>query len=288
MKGVEAVCVRIAPSGWTTFFESGWTIARWINAGLSFVCLSPLRGASPSSREGPRWQHPGMQLLLVEDDFDLSGILSRSLSSRGFEILCCSDGAEALAAARKKNFDIILLDLSLPVLDGLELLHRLRGDGNATPVLILTARGAVGDRIAGLNAGADDYLAKPFDLEEMIARVGALTRRLGRNGELRCGRLRYEAAANVFYRDESPLELSQREADLLKKLMSRVDRVVPREELRQAVFGADTAQSEAIDLVVHRLRKKLVGASVEVLNLRGVGYLLCDDTSAAAQRPVGG
>jgi len=116
-----------------------------------------------------------MKLLLVEDDFDLSGVLSRSLSSRGFELLCCSDGVEALAAARKKSFDIIVLDLSLPGLDGLELLHRLRGDGNATPVLVLTARGAVGDRIAGLNAGADDYLAKPFDLEELIARVGALT-----------------------------------------------------------------------------------------------------------------
>ncbi|NVM87066.1 two-component system response regulator TctD [Variovorax sp. SG517] len=226
-----------------------------------------------------------MKLLLVEDDFDLSGVLSRSLSSRGFELLCCSDGIEALAAARKKSFDIIVLDLSLPGLDGLELLHRLRGDGNTTPVLVLTARGAVGDRIAGLNAGADDYLAKPFDLEEMIARIGALTRRFGRDGQFRCGRLRYEASANVFYKDQSPLDLSQREADLLKKLMSRVEHVVPREVLREAVFGADAAQADAIDVVVHRLRKKLVGANVEVLNLRGVGYLLCDDASAAAQRP---
>lgn len=228
---------------------------------------------------------PAMKLLLVEDDFDLSGVIARSLSSRGFELLCCSNGNEALAAARKKRFDIIVLDLSLPGLDGLELLHRLRGDGNTTPVLILTARGAVGDRISGLNAGADDYLAKPFDLEEMIARIGALTRRLGRNGELRCGRLRYEAASNVFYKDQIPLELSQREADLLKKLMSRVDHVVPREVLRDAVFGVDVAQTDAVDVVVHRLRKKLVGANVEVLNLRGVGYLLCDDVSAAAQRP---
>jgi two-component system response regulator TctD len=227
----------------------------------------------------------GMKLLLVEDDFDLSGVLSRSLSSRGFELLCCADGVEALAAARKKRFDVIVLDLSLPGLDGLELLQRLRGDGNLTPVLVLTARGAVGDRIAGLNAGADDYLAKPFDLDELIARLGALTRRLGRDGELRCGQLRYEAASNAFYRDQSPLELSPREAELLKSLMSRVDHVVPKEALRNAVFGADDAANvDAVEVLVHRLRKKLHGASVEILTLRGVGYLLCDDASTAAQR----
>jgi two-component system response regulator TctD len=178
-----------------------------------------------------------------------------------------------------------VLDLSLPGLDGLELLQRLRGDGNLTPVLVLTARGAVGERIAGLNAGADDYLAKPFDLDELIARLGALTRRLGRDGELRCGQLRYEAASNAFYRDLSPLELSPREAELLKSLMSRVDHVVPKEALRDAVFGADDAANvDAVEVLVHRLRKKLHGASVEILTLRGVGYLLCDDASTAAQR----
>jgi DNA-binding response OmpR family regulator len=225
----------------------------------------------------------GMKLLLVEDDFDLSGVLSRSLSSRGFELLCCADGIEALAAARKKRFDVIVLDLSLPGLDGLELLQRLRGDGNLTPVLVLTARGAVGERIAGLDAGADDYLAKPFDLDELIARLGALTRRLGRDGELRCGQLRYEAASNAFYRDQSPLDLSPREAELLKSLMSRVDHVVSKEALRRAVFD-DATHVDAVEVLVHRLRKKLQGASVEILTLRGVGYLLCDDASTAAQK----
>jgi len=227
----------------------------------------------------------GMKLLLVEDDFDLSGVLGRSLSARGFEVLCCADGIEALAAARKKRFDVVVLDLSLPGLDGLELLQRLRGDGNRTPVLVLTARGAVGDRIVGLNAGADDYLAKPFDLDELIARLGALTRRLGRDGELRCGRLHYEASSNAFYRDESPLDLSPREGDLLKSLMSRVDHVVPKEVLRDAVFGVDdTANAEAVEVIVHRLRKKLAGANVEIMTLRGVGYLLCDDARTAAQQ----
>jgi two-component system response regulator TctD len=148
---------------------------------------------------------PLMKLLLVEDDFDLSGVLGHSLASRGYEVLCCADGAEALVAARKKSFDVVVLDLTLPTLDGLEILQRLRSDGNRTPVLVLTARGAVGERIVGLNAGADDYLAKPFDLEELVARLAALTRRLGRDGDLRCGRLRYESASGAFYRDESPL-----------------------------------------------------------------------------------
>ncbi|AKJ32071.1 response regulator transcription factor [Caldimonas brevitalea] len=226
-----------------------------------------------------------MKLLLVEDDFDLAGVLGHSLSTRGFEVLCCGDGLEALTAARKNSFDVVVLDLTLPRLDGLELLQRLRADGNQTPVLVLTARGAVSERIVGLEAGADDYLAKPFDLDELVARLRALTRRLGRDGDLRCGQVRYEATSRAFYRDQSPLDLSPRESELLKRLMSRVDHVVPKEELRLAVFGADdAAQPDAVEVLVHRLRKKLQGASAEILTLRGVGYLLCDESSSAAQR----
>ena len=226
-----------------------------------------------------------MNLLLVEDDFDLSGALSRSLIARGFEVLCCGDGIEALAAARKRTFDVIVLDLTLPGLDGLELLQRLRGDGNHTPVLVLTARGAVSERVAGLNAGADDYLGKPFDLEELVARLLALTRRVGRDGQLRCGSLHHDSASGVFFRDRRPLDLSPREGELLRTLMSRVDRVVAKEELRNVVFGRDDeVQADAVEVIVHRLRKKIVGSNAEILTLRGVGYLLCDDASAAAQR----
>ncbi|NRF70432.1 response regulator transcription factor [Aquincola sp. S2] len=227
-----------------------------------------------------------MKLLLVEDDFDLSGVLSRSLLQRGYEVLCCADGIEALALLRKRPFDVVVLDLTLPNLDGLELLRRLRDDGKRTPVLVLTARGAVGERIVGLNAGADDYLAKPFDLDELFARLQALTRRLGHDGDLRCGLLRYEAASGAFYCQACPLELSPREAELLKSLMASVDRVVPKEDLRTAVFGGDDAvQADAVEVLVHRLRKKLVATKVEILTLRGVGYLLCDDASqAVAQR----
>ncbi len=225
-----------------------------------------------------------MKLLLVEDDFDLSGALSRSLATRGFEVLCCADGVEALAAARKKVFDVIVLDLSLPGLDGMEILQRLRSGGNRTPVLVLTARGAVGSRVAGLNAGADDYLAKPFDLEELAARLHALTRRVGRDGDLRCGLLHHDTATGAFYRAQRPLDLSPREGELLRSLMSHVDRVVTKEDLHAAVFGGDEAQADAVEVIVHRLRKKIVGSNTEILTLRGVGYLLCDDASTAAHR----
>lgn len=227
----------------------------------------------------------GMKLLLVEDDFDLSGALSRSLETRGFDVLRCAEGHEALLAARKKPFDVIVLDLTLPGLDGLELLARLRGDGNRTPVLVLTARGAVSERIAGLNAGADDYLAKPFDLEELMARLQALTRRMGRDGHLRCGLLHHDATSGAFYRDQRPLDLSPREGELLRTLMSHVDRVVPKDALRSAVFGDhDDIQADAVEVIVHRLRKKIVGSNTEILTLRGVGYLLCDDAAATAPR----
>lgn len=227
-----------------------------------------------------------MKLLLVEDDFDLSGALSRSLVARGFEVLCCADGKEALAAARRTAFDVITLDLSLPGLDGLEMLRRLRDGGSTTPVLVLTARGAVHDRIAGLEAGADDYLAKPFDLDELVARLRALTRRVGRDGQLRCGTLFRDPASGAFYNDAVPLDLSQREAELLRLLISRVDRVVSKEELHAQVFANtdEQVQADAVEVVVHRLRKKLSGTNAEIVTLRGVGYLLCDAGSMAAQK----
>ena len=228
---------------------------------------------------------PSMKLLLVEDDFDLSSTLSRSLVARGFEVLCCADGKEALHAARTKAFDVIAMDLGLPGLDGLDILQRLRDGGNRVPVLVLTARGEVGQRVVGLNAGADDYLTKPFDLDELVARLRALTRRLGRDGELRCGQVRHDSVSGVFYRDDIPLDLSHREAEMLRILMANVDRAVEKEALRRSVFSDDpNVQQDAVEVVMHRLRKKLVGASIEIVTLRGVGYLLCDSGSVVAKR----
>jgi two-component system response regulator TctD len=224
-----------------------------------------------------------MKLLLVEDDFDLSAALGQTLLQRGYDVMRCADGHEALGLLRKRPYDLVVLDLSLPGLDGIDVLQRLRDDGNRTPVLVLTARGAVGERIQGLNAGADDYLAKPFDLDELIARLQALTRRLGRDGDLRCGLVRHEALSGAFYVQAIPLELSPREGDLLKALMSAVDRVVPKEALTSAVFaGSEAVQADAIEVLVHRLRRKLVGTKAEIMTLRGVGYLLRDDAVGPA------
>lgn len=223
-----------------------------------------------------------MKLLLAEDDLDFSAVLSRYLAQRGWEVMCCADGREALAVARKLAFDAILLDLSLPTLDGLEVLQRLRSDDSTTPVLVITARGRVTERVVGLEAGADDYLSKPFDLTELEARLKALTRRFGRDGQLRCGLLRLDPGTGTCWRSEVPLDLSPRETALLRALLARVDRVVPKEDLLALVFEGEAVKPEALEVLLHRLRKKLAGAAVEIMNLRGVGYLLRDDSVARA------
>lgn len=223
-----------------------------------------------------------MKILLVEDDFDLSGALVRVLVRRGFEVMSCGDGIDALKLAKHHNFAAILLDLSIPGIDGLRVLQRLRDADNATPVMILTARGAVGDRVMGLNAGADDYLAKPFDLDELEARLRAIIRRKGGDRELRCGALRYEKASGACYRDDKPLDLSPRENALLKALMLQPGHCVAKERLLALVFTTgEDVQADAIEVVVHRLRRKLAGCGAEIMTLRGVGYLLCEAPSLA-------
>ena len=220
-----------------------------------------------------------MNILLVEDDFDLSGALTRALFKRGFEVTACTDGIEALQLIKHNEFDAIVLDLTIPGIDGLRVLQRVRNNENWTPVLVLTARGSVGDRIVGLNAGADDYLAKPFDLDELEARLHALIRRKGGNQELACGSLRYEKSSGTFFRDNKPLDFSPRERALLKPLIARPGHAVTREHLFAVVFEAGkTVQADALEVILHRLRRKLAEADVgvEIMTLRGVGYLLCD------------
>ena len=230
-----------------------------------------------------------MKLLVVEDDPDMSRAVSRALEKRGFSVTPCFDGLAAFKLIRQKAHDLILLDLNIPGEDGLHLLQRMRNAGIETPVLVLTARSAVGDRIAGLNAGGDDYLSKPFDLDELEARIRALLRR-AHGGEMRmqvCGRLRYERESGAFYVGADPLELTPRELAMLQVLIAKPGHAVTKERLFRIVF-ADEAQThlEAIEVIAHRLRKKLAGTQTTLMTLRGLGYLLREETSSVAAAPA--
>ena len=219
-----------------------------------------------------------MKILLVEDNPAMQTTLRRSFERRGIQVVSCSDGALALERWRASVPDVVLLDLSLPGVDGLEVLARGREAGLKTPVLILTARGTVGDRILGLNTGADDYLPKPFDLDELEARVRALARRANEGGAdsaLEYGGLRCDAGSGAIYFGGKPLELAPREAALLRALLARPGQAVTKERLLEIVFPGDAqVQAEAIEVVAYRLRKKLSATDVQLVTLRGLGYLL--------------
>jgi len=224
-----------------------------------------------------------MKLLLVEDNTAMQTTLQRSFERRGMQVVVCGDGARALDRWRASVPDVVLLDLSLPGQDGLSVLAAARAEGLATPVLILTARGTVGDRILGLNTGADDYLAKPFDLDELEARVRALVRRAApRGGDAAapptqpewCG-LRADTASGAVYLQGQPLDLTVREAALLRALLAAPGQAVAKERLSDLVFaGESQVQADAIEVVVYRLRKKLGGTRAQLVTLRGLGYLL--------------
>ena len=221
-----------------------------------------------------------MKLLLVEDDPSMQAALQRSLGRRSMEITPCTDGAQALAAWRATSPDVVLLDLTLPGLDGLRVLQQAREAGLATPVLILTARGTVGDRIIGLNTGADDYLAKQFDLDELEARLRALHRRRPASAgastpSYTVGSLRYDRDSGAIYHGGDVLELTPRELALLQALMAKPGHAVSKERLFELVFpGEADVQYEAVEVVVYRLRKKLATTGVKLITLRGLGYLL--------------
>ena len=222
-----------------------------------------------------------MNILLVEDDLNLVDALSRMLVARGFQVVCCADGLEALMMLRQRQFDAALLDLTLPGLDGLEVLQRLRDEGSRLPVLVMTARTAVEDRVLGLNSGADDYLSKPFDVEELVARLKALVRRSLGVEDFRCGALRLDLDKGRVFRGALPLEMPGRELALLKALMLHPGQAVAKEDLHQTVFGDEgQAGSDAIEVLVHRLRKRIQGSGASLVTLRGVGYYLMDDALA--------
>ncbi len=231
-----------------------------------------------------------MKVLLIEDDAAMRATLARALTRKGMRVQTCADGALALDAWLQAQADVVLLDLSLPHRDGLQVLGDARAQGLTTPVLILTARGTVGDKILGLNSGADDYLPKPFDLDELEARLRALVRAAERNTEhmahqanagpaadqpKQWGALRWDSESGAFYVQQTPLELSAREGAMLAGLFDRPGQAVAKEKLFERVFpGAQDVQYEAIEVVAYRLRKKLQGSGVSLVTLRGLGYLL--------------
>lgn len=220
-----------------------------------------------------------MKLLLIEDNATMQTTLRRSFERRGMQVLGCEDGARALALWQACLPDAVLLDLSLPGLDGLEILSQARAAGLTTPVIVLTARGTVGDRILGLNTGADDYMPKPFDLDELEARVRALVRRSGNaentaRGPAWCG-MHADKDSGAVYFDGHPMELAPRELALLQALLGKPGHAIAKERLFELVFpGEHQVQPEAIEVVAYRLRKKIAHTGAQLVTLRGLGYLL--------------
>ena len=218
-----------------------------------------------------------MRVLIVEDDPVLADGLTRSLRQADYAVDCINDGAEADHVLAAQGYDIVILDLGLPKIDGFEVLRRLRRRGVKVPVLVLTARDALQDRVKGLDLGADDYLTKPFDLPELEARVRALIRRgqSGGSSLLNHGALTLDIAGRRATLDGEPLDLSARELGVLEVLMMRSGRVVGKEQLAEQLYGRDEeVGANAIEVYVHRLRRKLEPAGVAIRTIRGLGYLL--------------
>jgi two-component system response regulator QseB len=214
-----------------------------------------------------------MRILLIEDDPLLGDGLTVGLRQNGYAVDWVKDGVAADHALKSDDFALVVLDLGLPRLSGMEVLRRLRERGAGLPVLILTARDATGDKVAGLDAGADDYLVKPVDLDELSARIRALARRAAGRAlpQLRHGDLVLDAAARRVSRNGKPVELSAREFDLLQILLDNTGRVMTRTQLEGALYGwRDEPDSNALEVHIHHLRRKL-GADF-IKTLRGVGY----------------
>ncbi|MDW7746407.1 response regulator transcription factor [Halomonas sp.] len=217
-----------------------------------------------------------MTVLLVEDDALLAETLVDTLGLEGHAVCHLSDGdaARARLSVPGHGVELVLLDLNLPGCSGLAVLEALRRHDRDTPVLILTARGAVEDRVRGLDLGADDYLAKPFALDELEARVRALLRRRSPDPQLRVGALKLDTRHQRFTLDDAPLALPPREQRLLSCLMHHAGEPVDKARLAEEAFQGDAMGHNAIEVYVHRLRKRLGDSGVALRTVRGLGYLL--------------
>ena len=217
-----------------------------------------------------------MRILLVEDDTSLRETLHQALQGAGYTVDAVDDGRMADTSLLAGAYDAVVLDLGLPHLDGIEVLRRLRARCDSTPVLILSARDGIDQRVQGLNVGADDYLTKPFALPELEARVGALIRRSG-GGQLRLtnGPLEFDLTNRAVLLHGKPLEVSAREMAILEALMQRLGQVVIKTRLAQQISDWDSEiGSNAIEVYIHRLRKKLEPHGIIIRTIHGLGYLL--------------
>ncbi|VVE31264.1 transcriptional regulator [Pandoraea pneumonica] len=226
-----------------------------------------------------------MKLLLVEDNAELAHWVITLLRDEHFAVDCAEHGEAAEVMLTTQLYDAVLLDMRLPGMSGKEVLARLRRRCDNVPVLMLTAHGSTDDKVSCLNAGADDYVVKPFDARELVARIRALIRRQSsnRSGEMRCGDLQYLFGAREFRHNGTPIALRRREHALLEALMFRQDKAVSKVLLMESVFSHDDEPSvDAIDLYVHRLRKHLAPSTARILTLRGFGYVLREHVMADA------
>jgi two-component system response regulator QseB len=216
-----------------------------------------------------------MRVLLVEDDAMIAQGLQTALRQGGFAVDVTGDGRSAAAALLIGGFDVVLLDLGLPQRDGIEVLRELRKRGDSTPVIILTARDDIQHRIAGLDAGADDYIVKPFDLDEVMARIRSVLRRASGRGDssIQHGELRLDPVTRTVERNGNPVTLSAHEFSVLEALLQRPGAVLSRAQLEDRLYGWDDAiGSNAVEVYIHGLRRKL-GADA-IRTLRGVGYFV--------------
>lgn len=218
-----------------------------------------------------------MRILIAEDDTVLADGLIVSMKQAGHAVYWSKSGKEADDLLSLANYDLVLLDLGLPHMDGLRVLDRMRKRGSKTPVLIVTAREGLEERVRGLDLGADDYIAKPFDLPELEARVRALLRRgqCGATNEICLGSLSYDAARKRAAVRAQPLELSAREICILEVLLRNAGHVVSKRQMLESLCGWDGEISDhAIEVYVHRLRKRLDGSGASIRTIRGLGYLI--------------
>jgi len=217
-----------------------------------------------------------MRILLIEDDELLGDGIRSGLKQHGYTVDWVKDGQAALHALRNEHFGGVVLDLGLPKRSGLDVLRSARSRGITTPIIILTARESTKDRVKGLDAGADDYLVKPFDLDELCARIRALQRRTVARAKpiITYGSISVDPAAHAVTLNNQTIPLSRREFTLLKKLLENIGRVISRDQLTQTLYGwSDDIDSNALEVHVHNLRKKF-GSALPIRTIRGVGYMV--------------